>query len=160
MVAAAKDTAEATVVAVSARSVTVRLEAKSVCARCAEGRGCGALALTGTPSQRVIEIANPRGLDLHIGERVNLVLESHRLLHAAWLAYGLPTLAICCAALAANWFWPATASDGVAALAAAGGLVFAGWFARRRLGRAGCLGRFVPELRREDNPPPFRHKRA
>lgn len=144
---------EGVVVAVRPGFATVRVDAGLVCPRCAAGRGCGAGIFTrGGP--RLVEVSLPPDASLRIGQTVSLSLEPQRLLHAAWLVYGVPLLALFVAALVAGYLLPGGASDGVALAIAAGGLLCAGWWTRRRLRQAGCAGRFLPSLSSSSPHPP------
>lgn len=139
------DAPEGIVVAVGDRHATVRVDGGFVCARCAAGRGCGAgIFARGGP--RLVEVNLPPGASLRVGQSVSLSLEPHRLLHAAWLVYGVPLLALLAAALAAAYVVPQGASDGAALAIVAAGFLCGGWWARRRLRQAGCAGRFVPTV--------------
>jgi sigma-E factor negative regulatory protein RseC len=139
------DAPEGTIVAVRPGRVTVRVDERFACPRCASGRGCGAgIFARGRP--RTVEVTLPPGVSFRIGEPVRLSLEPERLLHVAWLVYGVPLLSLFGAAVFAAYLLPGEASDGRALGLAAAGLVVGGWWARRRLQRAGCAGRFVPSL--------------
>ena len=139
------DAPEGTIVALCGGLATVRVDERFGCPRCAEGRGCGAGILArGGP--RTVEVNLPPGVSFHIGDSVRLSLEPRRLLHAAWLIYGVPLLSLLTAALLAAYVLPGGASDAGALALTAAGLVGGGWWARRRLHRAGCAARFVPTL--------------
>jgi len=124
---------------------TVRVDQRFVCPRCAAGRGCGA-GIFGRGGSGLVEVSLPPEVSLTLGQSVSLSLEPGRLLHAAWLVYGIPLLALFSAALVAGYAMPGGTSDAVALAMAAAGLLCGGWWARRRLRRVGCAGRFVPYL--------------
>lgn len=151
------EAAEGTVVGLRPGRATVRVEAGFSCPRCAAGRGCGAAFLAGRDGGRLVEVTLPPAARLRIGDRVGLLLEPSRVLQAAWLAYGIPLVSLLGGALAAQALLPAGAGDGAVAGLAVAGLLAGGWWARRRLLRAGCLHRFLPSLvsgGRESSPSP------
>jgi sigma-E factor negative regulatory protein RseC len=139
------DAPEGIVVAVGQRQATVRIDGRFVCARCAAGRGCGA-GIFARSGPRLVEVNLPPSASLRVGQEVSLSLEPQRLLHAAWLVYGVPLFALLAAALAAAYVVPRGASDGAALAIVAAGFLCGGWWARWRLRRAGCAGRFVPTV--------------
>lgn len=139
------DAPEGIIVAVRPGLAKVRVDEQFGCPRCAAGRGCGAgIFSRGRP--RMVEVTLPPGVSFRIGEPVRFSLEPERLLHAAWLVYGVPLLSLFVAAILAAYLWPGEPSDGPALGLAVVGLVGGGWWARRRLQRARCGGRFVPSL--------------
>ncbi|HWM27220.1 MAG TPA: SoxR reducing system RseC family protein, partial [Woeseiaceae bacterium] len=133
---------EGTVVAVGAGSVTVSVEAAAACARCSAGRGCGAGILQ-KGRTRVIEAKVARGLALERGDRVRLELAPEHLARAAWLAYGLPLVAMVAGTGAGVFIVP---SDGDLAAVASGAIgLFAGVLCgRRMLAKDDCLRRIAP----------------
>jgi positive regulator of sigma E activity len=109
-----------------------------------------------------IDVVVPTGLDLHVGERVRLNLAPARILHAAWLVYGMPlagmVLAVAVAAFVAT---PAgvpagaPAGDLTIAVFACGGLAGGFLWGRRCLRRTACWRQFIPSvLARGDEPGP------
>ena len=138
--------AQGTVVALGRGRATVRVQSGVACPRCAAGRGCGAMYQF-AERNRLVEVPVPSASSLSIGQRVTLSLEPARLLQAAWLAYGIPLLAVLGATLAAASLLPAPVSDAAALAAATTGLAAACWWSRRRMRSAACPGRFAPSLR-------------
>ena len=147
---------EAQVISVQPGHATVRVESAAACARCAAGRGCGAAMSFGHRALRDIDVVVPAGLTLHVGERVRLNLAPARILHAAWLVYGMPlagmVLAVAVGAFVAA---PAGAVAGDLAIAvfASGGLAGGFLWGRRSLLRMACWRQFIPSvLARDDEP--------
>ncbi|MEX2496973.1 MAG: SoxR reducing system RseC family protein [Woeseia sp.] len=133
---------EGKVVAVGPNSATVSVEAAVACKRCAAGRGCGA-GLLQKSRTRLIEVKMVPGVLLEVGDTVRLELPPADLLRAAWLAYGLPLVAMVMAVTAGAAF-TAAAGDlplvAFAALGLTGGVVLG----RRVLRKSGCLGQMIP----------------
>lgn len=145
---------EAQVIDVQPGHATVRVASAAACPRCAAGRGCGAATSFGRRALRDIDVVVPAGLDLHVGERVRLNLAPARILHAAWLVYGMPlagmVLAVAVAALVAT-----PAGDLAIAVFASGGLAGGFLWGRRCLRRTACWRQFIPSvLARGDEPAP------
>jgi sigma-E factor negative regulatory protein RseC len=133
---------EARVVAAGSDFATVSVEAVAACARCAAGRGCGA-GLLQQGRTRLIEVSVAAGLDLEPGDRVRLELAPERILRAAWLAYGLPLLAMVLGvAFAAGMAQPV--NDFVAVVAGAGGLAGGVVLGRGLLRKHACLRTIRP----------------
>jgi sigma-E factor negative regulatory protein RseC len=139
------DVPEGIVVAVRPGVATVRVDERLACPRCAAGRGCGA-GIFSRGGFRLVEVHPPPGLSLRVGQPVGLSLEPRRLLHAAWMVYGVPLFALFAAALAADYLVPGETSDPAAVVIAVAGLLCGGWWSRRQLGRVACAGRFVPSV--------------
>lgn len=136
------DTPEAKVLAVDGERATVSVDRAAICARCAAGRGCGA-GLFGVRRQpAVIEVRLAAGVVVEAGDCVRLEFASARLLHAAWLAYGLPLASMIGAVLLAARIAPA--NELAAVLFAACGLVAGAVYGRRLLLQSGCLSQCVP----------------
>jgi sigma-E factor negative regulatory protein RseC len=132
---------EARVVTTGSTFATVAVEA-AACARCAAGRGCGA-GLLQRGRTRLIQVRVADGLYLEPGDCVRLELEPLHLLRAAWLAYGLPLLAMVLSVAAATAMADQTSDLGVVAFGAVG--LAAGLIAGRRiLRRDGCLQHLTP----------------
>jgi sigma-E factor negative regulatory protein RseC len=133
---------EARVVTTGSNFATVAVEPASACARCAAGRGCGA-GLLQKGRTRLIRVRVADGLDLAPGDCVRLELKPLHLLRAAWLAYGLPLLAMVMSVAAATAMAGPVSDIGVMAFGAAG--LAAGLIAGRRiLRREGCLQHLTP----------------
>ena len=137
------ESAQATVVAVTRHPdgvvARVELDERFACARCAEGRGCGA-GLFGAGRERpVFEIPlksdRATGWTPAAGDRVELTAAPGTLLEAAALAYGLPLAGAAGAALLAGL---SGAGDFTAVLAALVGLVAAFVVSRRLQSRRAC----------------------
>jgi sigma-E factor negative regulatory protein RseC len=151
---------EAQVISVQPGHATVRVESAAACARCAEGRGCGAAMSFGHRALRDIDVVVPAGLTLHVGERVRLNLAPARILHAAWLVYGMPlagmVLAVAVGAFVAapaGAIAGAVAGDLTIAVFASGGLAGGFLWGRRCLRRTACWRQFIPSvLARDDEP--------
>jgi positive regulator of sigma E activity len=141
------DAPEATVIAVHRAGITVRVDTSFGCRRCAAGRGCGAALLAAGRSGAELNLTLPAGSRVDVGDRVRLSLPPDRLLHAAWLAYGLPLGVMLGAALAAAFLLTPPVGDGMLLFTAIGGLLLGAWWARRRLGRGVCEQRFLPVAR-------------
>jgi sigma-E factor negative regulatory protein RseC len=136
------NTPEAKVVAAGIHSATVSVEVAAACPRCAAGRGCGA-GLLQKGRARLIEVKLAEGLRLETGDRVRLELAPEHLLRAAWLAYGLPLLAMVLATGAATKI--ADAGNDLTAVAfGALGLIIGVLSGRRILARDECLRHLVP----------------
>jgi sigma-E factor negative regulatory protein RseC len=133
---------EARVVATGSNFATVTVDAPVACARCAAGRGCGA-GLLQQGRARLIRVNVAEGLHLEPGDLVRLELEPQHLFRAAWLAYGLPLLAMVLSVAAAGQMSERVSDPGAVAFGALGlalGLI-AG---RRILRRDDCLKHLMP----------------
>lgn len=127
----------------SRRTALVEVRAEIVCARCAAGKGCGAGLFGKRETMRRIEVAVPDRAAVHEGDSVKLVMQDRDLLAASMIVYGCPLAGGVIAALLA---WQLGSSDGIAALAALGGIGAGVWFARRRIRDTACLQRFTPRI--------------
>ena len=94
----------------------------------------------------MIEAKVARGLALERGDRVRLELAPEHLARAAWLAYGLPLVAMVAGTGAGVFIVP---SDGDLAAVASGAIgLFAGVLCgRRMLAKDDCLRRIAPTAR-------------
>lgn len=111
------------------REAVVAIAASSACARCREGRGCGAwLPGSGTGETR-LRVTVPSGLQLAEGDRVTVHMSGPALLTAAGIAYGLPLAGLLLGALLGHLFVP---GDLPALFSALTGLMTGAWLARRR----------------------------
>lgn len=123
----------------------IAVEVKSACPRCAAGKGCGAGILGSAASDRQVEASVRRGLNVAVGDVVDIALAPDNLLRAALIVYGLPMLGAIIGAALAYSFNLRDASAAIAALLGlAAGLVVGRW----RLQRTSCLRRFVPSVER------------
>ncbi len=102
------------------------------CARCRDGRGCGAGLLGSSTGDRVIRVRVPAGMQLAAGDPVTLHMHGPALLAAAGIAYGLPLAGLLLGALLGHLF---IAGELAASLTALAGLIVGAWFARRRAAR-------------------------
>ncbi len=107
----------------------IDVQSRGACARCREGRGCGAGVLGGDAGTRVLRVNVPPGIELAAGDPVTLSMSGPALLAAAAIAYGLPLAGLLSGALLGHWL---TSGDLNAVLAALAGLLAGAWLARRR----------------------------
>lgn len=123
----------------------IAVEVISACPRCAAGKGCGAGILGSAASDRQVEASVRRGLNVAVGDVVDIALAPDNLLRAALIVYGLPMLGAIIGAALAYSFNLRDASAAIAALLGlAAGLVVGRW----RLQQTSCLRRFVPSVER------------
>lgn len=121
----------------------VEVDAIVACARCAEGKGCGAGLLGQNERSKVLEAEVSPHLEVHEGDIVDIVLEPRSLLRAAWLVYGVPlTMAV----VFAGVIWLLGGSDVTAVVMALAGLIGGLFNARRRLRSESCLREFTPTV--------------
>lgn len=121
----------------------VEVDASINCARCAEGKGCGAGLLGRTSGSRRVEALIAVGLTVGEGDEVRIELAPGNLLQASMIVYGLPLSG---AVLGAALAYFSGLGELYAAMAALGG-IFAGLtVARLRLQRATCLRQFTPTI--------------
>lgn len=131
------------IVALSADNsiATVVVAAQSVCARCAEGRGCGAGLLGAQGRESRIQASVGPHVDVRNGDRVSIALQPRNVLRASFVVYGYPMLgAVAGAAIA----WQSDLGDLAAALAALAGIAAGLVLARIRLAATTCLRDFTP----------------
>lgn len=121
----------------------VEVDVTVQCARCAQGRGCGAGLLGGTSGSRRIEALIRAGVTVGAGDEVRIQLAPSDLLRASLIVYGAPLSGAVVGALAA---YSLGLGDLHAALAAIGGIVCGLLLARARLRKTGCLRRFTPTI--------------
>ncbi|MGI9237196.1 MAG: SoxR reducing system RseC family protein [Woeseiaceae bacterium] len=121
----------------------VEVDAIVQCARCAQGRGCGAGLLGGSSGSRRIEALISADLTIGAGDEVRIELAPSDLLRASLIVYGAPLFGAVVGALAA---YSAGLGDLYAALAAIAGIVSGLLLARTRLRKTGCLRRFTPTV--------------
>lgn len=121
----------------------VEVDARAICPRCRDGKGCGAGVFGASRSERRINALLSPGSTVQKGDSVSLSLGSRNLLQAATIVYGWPLLGSASAALLA---YGAGLGDVGGALAALAGLLVGGVLVRRKLGQADCLSRFVPTI--------------
>ena len=122
-------------------TVVVEVPGSVRCVRCAQGRGCGAGLLGGDERARRIDATIGEGLDLHTGDRVQVVLDPRNLLQGAFVAYGVPLLTIVAAVTLAYLAGLGELATAVAALV---GMLVGAAAARTYLGSRQCIRRFRP----------------
>ena len=123
----------------------VEVDARTVCARCAAGRGCGAGILAGRSGKRRLDVALGDDVGLSEGDVVSIELAPGNVLRAALLVYGMPLAGASAGAMLAHM---AALGDVGAAVLAIGGLFAGAMIGRRRLGHESCLARFTPTVSR------------
>lgn len=121
----------------------VEVDAPAACARCKEGKGCGAGLLGGDTGSRRVDALIGAGVRVREGDEVRIELAPSNLLRASLVVYGLPLSgAILGAALA----YFAGLGELYAAMTALGGIVAGLAVARVRLRTADCLRQFTPTI--------------
>lgn len=121
----------------------VEVDASISCARCAEGKGCGAGLLGGREGYRRVDALIGGGLTVCEGDEVRIELAPSNLLRASMIVYGLPLTGAVMGAALSHLFGLA---ELYSALAALGGLLAGAGAARRRLRVSSCLQRFTPTI--------------
>lgn len=129
----------------------VEVNAVVECARCAEGKGCGAGLLGSTTGSRRVNALISPDLKVCAGDEVSIELAPKNLLHASLIVYGGPLSGAIVAALIA---YAAGLGDSYAALTAIAGLSAGLLFARSYLRSARCLRRYTPMVVEQVNTPP------
>jgi sigma-E factor negative regulatory protein RseC len=127
----------------------VEVEAEVACARCANGRGCGAGIFQARAGSQRLDIAIGPDLEVSEGDLVDIELAPQNVLRAALIVYGLPLAG---AAIAAALAYRLELGDAGAAVTALGGLAAGAMFCRFRLRDDGCLARFTPSVSRRAVP--------
>jgi len=121
----------------------VEVDASISCARCREGKGCGAGLLGASQGSRRVEALIGAGLEVREGDEVRIQLAPSNLLEASLMVYGVPLAG---AVLGAAIAYLAGLGDLYAALAALGGIAGGLGVARYRLRAAQCLRQFTPTI--------------
>ena len=121
----------------------VEVDAAVHCARCAEGKGCGAGLLGGGRGIRRVDARIGAGVTVREGDEVRIELKPSRILYASLLVYGLP---LCGALAGAGIGFLAGLGELDAAGAAIVGIVAGLLVARMRLRRDDCLRQFRPTI--------------
>ncbi len=121
----------------------VEVDASINCARCAEGKGCGAGLLGRTSGSRRVDALITRGLQVREGDEVRIELAPGNLLQASVIVYGLPLAGAVLGAAVAYFFG---LGELYAAMAALGGILAGLILARLRLRRSGCFRQFTPTI--------------
>lgn len=112
------------------------------CTRCAEGRGCGADLFRWGRRHNEFGVALPPGLDVAVGDTVQLAVPERLVLRVALLAFGVPLAA---AAIGAAMAAVSGAGDSGTVLAAVLTLLAGTAFARWRLAVTG-IGTIEPQV--------------
>ena len=131
------------IVALNADSsvATVVVEGQAACARCAEGRGCGAGLLGGQDRKSRIQASVGPHVRVRKGDSVSIALRPRNVLRASFVVYGYPMLGAVAGAAVA---WQGNLGDLAAALAALAGIGAGFAVAKIRLAATGCLREFTP----------------
>jgi sigma-E factor negative regulatory protein RseC len=119
----------------------VEVDADVQCARCKEGKGCGAGLLGGGGGSRRVEARIGADVTVHEGDEVRIEIAPANLLKAALVVYGLPLSA---ALSGAAFAFVAGLGEFYAVVTAVGGILTGIVVARWRLRRARCLRDFTP----------------
>lgn len=126
-----------------AHHALVEVDASINCARCAEGKGCGAGLLGRTSGSRRVDALITSGLKVREGDEVRIELAPGNLLQASMIVYGLPLAG---AVLGAGVAYFSGLGELYAAMAALGGILAGLMVARLRLRRSGCFRQFTPTI--------------
>jgi positive regulator of sigma E activity len=129
--------------AAGGRRVTVEVDAATVCARCASGKGCGAGLWLGGGRSRQVEVAVDNRFEVGVGDTVQLKLAPSNVFAAAMHAYGAPLLG---AVLGAGVAQLMAFGDVEAAAASLAGLAVGSFASRLHMSRPSCLARFEPRI--------------
>ncbi|MGB5448698.1 MAG: SoxR reducing system RseC family protein [Woeseiaceae bacterium] len=121
----------------------VEVDASVSCARCAEGKGCGAGLLGRTSGSRRIDALIAGGLTVSEGDDVRIELAPSNLLRASMIVYGLPLSG---ALLGAALAYFVGLGELYAATASIGGILAGLVLARLRLRKTSCLRQFTPTI--------------
>ncbi|MGB5576097.1 MAG: SoxR reducing system RseC family protein [Woeseiaceae bacterium] len=121
----------------------VEVDASVSCARCAEGKGCGAGLLGRTSGSRRIDALIAGGLTVGEGDDVRIELAPSNLLRASMIVYGLPLSG---ALLGAALAYFVGLGELYAATASIGGILAGLVLARLRLRKTSCLRQFTPTI--------------
>ncbi len=121
----------------------VEVDASFSCARCAEGKGCGAGLLGSNTGPRRIDALIGVGLTIREGDEVRIELAPSSLLQASLIAYGLPLSG---AVLGAAFAYFSGLGELYAALSTLGGIAAGLFAARVRLRSTSRLCQFTPTI--------------
>lgn len=110
----------------------IAVETNTACARCRDGRGCGAGLLGSGSGRQVLRVDVPPGTAISPGDSVRLTMSGAALLAAAGIAYGFPLAGLLTGALLGQAI---VGSDLGALLASLTGLAAGVVLARRRAAR-------------------------
>lgn len=121
----------------------VQVDATISCARCAEGKGCGAGLLGGNAGPRRVDALVGSGLTIDEGDEVRIELAPTNLLRASMIVYGLPLTGAVAGALISHLLG---LGDLYAAITGLGGVIVGLYVARLRLRASSCLRKFTPTI--------------
>lgn len=121
----------------------VEVDASVTCARCAQGKGCGAGLLGANTGSRRVDALIGAGLTVREGDEVRIELAPSDLLRASAIVYGLPLSG---AILGASLAYLSGLGEIYTALTALGGILAGLAVARVRLRKASCLRQFTPTI--------------
>lgn len=121
----------------------VQVDATISCARCAEGKGCGAGLLGGNAGPRRVDALVSSGLTIDEGDEVRIELAPTNLLRASMIVYGLPLTGAVAGALISHLLG---LGDLYAAITGLGGVIVGLYVARLRLRASSCLRKFTPTI--------------
>jgi len=121
----------------------VEVDATISCARCTEGKGCGAGLLGGDAGPRRVDALIGSGLTVNEGDEVRIELAPTNLLQASAIVYGLPLSG---AVGGATLSYLMGFGELYAALTALGGILAGLYVAYLRLRGSKCLRKFTPTI--------------
>jgi len=125
--------------------LTVVVDAGVACPRCASGQGCGAGLLASSEGVRRIDVSQPPGMSVRVGDAVSLSISPRQLLRASFIAYGVPLISLVAGAGLARMVGAGQGGLLPVVIAVAGlgiGIIAS----RRLLRRDRACDRFVPAL--------------
>lgn len=129
--------------AAESRRALVEVNSGLQCERCAQGKGCGAGLLGGTPGSKRIDALVRAGLSLTEGDEVRIQLAPGNVLRASLMVYGTPLLFAVGAAIIAYF---AGLGDLLASMASVAGLLSGVQVARFRLKKSHCMRSLTPTV--------------
>ncbi|CAB0149843.1 hypothetical protein PSI9734_00421 [Pseudidiomarina piscicola] len=117
----------ATVQAIEGDILKVTTELKSGCSGCEQQSHCGAGIISKAFSDRRAEFSvnKPHGVEVAVGEQIELLLPEQMLTRASLLIYGLPLFALLGTAIIAQFMFGV--SEGIAILLSLGGFAASFW---------------------------------
>ncbi len=135
----------ATVLSIAGNEAIVEVSDRSVCPRCAAGKGCGAGIFSSAKKSLSLTVRIEAGIQIAEGDQVRLSLAPSDLARAAMFAYGAPLAGLLIAAGCA-FLLVDSGSDIWALILSTAGLV-AGFVAGRILARRDpCVSRLSPSI--------------
>lgn len=130
------------VVALKGDRVWVQTIRASACQSCAARNGCGQKVLAAATGGRANQILVTNTVNARVGDEVTIGIDERALLSASLVVYATPLIMMVIASVLGHQL--SGGQDGVAMLAAAGGLAL-GFLAARKLQRPGNSG-YEPRL--------------